>query len=121
MSVFLHTSTPFIILYFSVSVSTTTLLHLLLVGRLVYMSYRTRWKGAAATYASTYAMVIESAVPYAAISLVFLATYARHSDAQHAVLPVLSQVMVRPTSLDRYLARHSRSGFYRLSASTRNF
>ncbi|KAI0336056.1 hypothetical protein GY45DRAFT_1430231 [Cubamyces sp. BRFM 1775] len=93
MSVFLHTSTPFIILYFSVSVSTTTLLHLLLVGRLVYMSYRTRWKGAAATYASTYAMVIESAVPYAAISLVFLATYARHSDAQHAVLPVLSQVM----------------------------
>ncbi|KAH9890931.1 hypothetical protein C8Q73DRAFT_102024 [Cubamyces lactineus] len=93
MAIWHHTSTPFIILYFSISFSTTTLLHLLLVGRLVYMSSRSRWKGSAATYVSIYAMIIESAVPYAVIGLVFLATYAKRGNARHAVLPVLSQVM----------------------------
>ncbi|KAJ8481106.1 hypothetical protein ONZ51_g6227 [Trametes cubensis] len=106
MSILLHTSTPFMVLYFSISISTTTLLHILLVGRLAYMSYHSRWKGSAATYVSIYAMIIESAVPYAALSLVFLVTYVRHSDAQHAVLPVLSQVMcINPELLILRVAR----------------
>ncbi|KAJ8454764.1 hypothetical protein ONZ51_g12844 [Trametes cubensis] len=106
MGILHHTSTPFIALYISISISTTTLLHLLLVVRLVYMSYRSRWEGSAATYLSIYAMIIESAVPYAILSLIFLATYARHSDAQHAVLPILSQVMcINPEMLILRVAR----------------
>lgn len=56
-------------------------------------------------------MIIESAVPYAVIGLVFHATYAQHSNARHAVLPVLSQVMVRPASFDSHFIRHSRLDF----------
>ncbi|KAI0336057.1 hypothetical protein GY45DRAFT_1430232 [Cubamyces sp. BRFM 1775] len=101
-----HNHFPFIALNFSLTASVTTLLHLLLVGRLAYTSYRARWEGPAATYMSISSILIESAAPYVFVSLVFFAFYARGSDAQHAVLPVLSQVMcISPELLILRVAR----------------
>ena len=39
-------------------------------------------------------MLIESAAPYAIAAIVFIITYARNSNVQNLVLPVLAQIMV---------------------------
>ena len=51
----------------------------------------------AATYSSIASMLLESAVPYAVTGLIFIITYARNSNVQNIMLPILSQVMVRPS------------------------
>ncbi|KAJ8454765.1 hypothetical protein ONZ51_g12843 [Trametes cubensis] len=104
-----HITVPLILLYFSLAISLTALLHLFLVGRLMYMSYRatsTIGKEHAVTYISIYTMIIESAVPYTVTSLVFIACYARNSNAQNIVLPILSQVTcINPELLILRVAR----------------
>ncbi|EIW64900.1 uncharacterized protein TRAVEDRAFT_108702 [Trametes versicolor FP-101664 SS1] len=82
--------------YFSTSITLTTLLTLLLVGRLVYMSYRAKWYAGsqyAAAYVSVAAMLVETALPYAATGVVFIVCFARGSAAQNLVRPVLTQIM----------------------------
>ncbi|KAI0662596.1 hypothetical protein C8Q70DRAFT_570279 [Cubamyces menziesii] len=104
-----RTAVPFTLLYFSMAISLTTLLHLLLVVRLMYMSYRARrsvGREYAATYISIYTMIVESAAPYTVTCLVFIACYARNSNAQNVVLPILGQVMcINPELLILRVAR----------------
>ena len=95
------TTTNFAIIYWSLSISLNIILTLLLVGRLLYMSHNARRSLGdehAATYISVAAMLVESATPYAVTSLIFIITYARNSNVQNLVLPVLSQIMVRRSS-----------------------
>lgn len=90
--------TRFTIPYFSTSITLTTLLTLLLVGRLVYMSYRAKWYAGSqytTAYVSVAAMLVETALPYAATGVVFIVCFARGSAAQNLVRPVLTQIMVR--------------------------
>lgn len=84
--------------YFSISIALNVMLTLLLVARLFYMSYsarRTIGGEHGRTYISIAAMLLESATPYAVVGLLFIITYARDSNVQNLVLPVLSQIMVR--------------------------
>ena len=100
-SLWTHTTVQFSLPYFSVSISLNILLTLLLVGRLFYMSERAKraiGREHAATYSSIASMLIESAVPYAVTGLIFIITYARNSNVQNLVLPVLGQIMVRTPS-----------------------
>lgn len=96
-----HTTVQFTLPYFSLSISLNTLLTLLIVARLLYMSRRmgkTVGRQHAGTYTSVASMLIESAAPYTITGLIFIITYARNSNVQNLVLPVLSQIMVRPLS-----------------------
>ncbi|RDX57160.1 hypothetical protein OH76DRAFT_19488 [Lentinus brumalis] len=95
-SLWTHTTVQFSLPYFSISIALNILLTLLLVGRLFYMSERAKraiGREHAATYSSIASMLIESAVPYAVTGLIFIITYARNSNVQNLVLPVLSQIM----------------------------
>ncbi|KAI0336058.1 hypothetical protein GY45DRAFT_1350341 [Cubamyces sp. BRFM 1775] len=109
MDLWAHTTVSLYLVYLSLVISLTTLLHLLLVGRLMYMSYRARLtfgKEHATAYISIYTMIIESAVPYTVTSLVFIACYARKSNAQNIILPVLGQVTcINPELLILRVAR----------------
>lgn len=87
--------------YFSISIALNVLLTLLLVSRLFYMSVKARRTIGGEhgrTYISIAAMLLESAAPYAIVGLIFIITYARNSNVQNLVLPVLSQIMVRRPS-----------------------
>lgn len=67
----------------------------LIVGKLYMMRLRTRavlTSNHTKTYTSVAAMVIESAALYSFLALIFIITYARNSDIQNLVLPVLGQV-----------------------------
>ena len=104
-SLWTHTTVQFSLPYFSISISLNILLTLLLVGRLFYMSERAKraiGREHAATYSSIASMLLESAVPYAVTGLIFIITYARNSNVQNLVLPVLGQIMVRRVSLHLY-------------------
>ncbi|OJT15996.1 hypothetical protein TRAPUB_11721 [Trametes pubescens] len=88
--------TRFTVPYFSTSITLTSLLTSLLVGRLVYMGYRTKWYAGpqyTAAYVSVAAMLIETALPYAATGVLFIVCFARGSAAQNLVRPVLTQIM----------------------------
>ncbi|KAI0359767.1 hypothetical protein OH77DRAFT_1434208 [Trametes cingulata] len=90
------TTVQFLLPYFAISISLNVMLTLLLVGRLMYMSYRARQSlGAehARTYMSIAAMLVESAVPYAVTAIIFVITYAENSNVQNLLLPVLAQIM----------------------------
>ncbi len=96
-SLWTKTTVQFTLPYFSISIGLNILLTLLLVGRLLYISYNTRntiGKEHASTYISIASMLVESATPYAITGLIFIITYARNSNVQNLVLPVLSQIMV---------------------------
>lgn len=96
-SLWTTTTVQFALPYFSISISLNIILTLLLVARLLYMSYSTRktiGKELASTYISIASMLVESATPYAITGLIFIITYARKSNVQNLVLPVLSQIMV---------------------------
>lgn len=83
--------------YWSISIALNTLLTLLLVSRLLYMSYNARKALSddhGKPYISVAAMLLESAAPYTIIGLIYIVTYARNSQVQNLVLPILSQVMV---------------------------
>ncbi|KAI0649025.1 hypothetical protein C8Q79DRAFT_488197 [Trametes meyenii] len=91
-----QTTVQFSVPYFSISIGLNIMLTLLLVIRLLCMSsYIGRTIGPAhgKTYISVAAMLLESATPYAVTGLIFIITYARNSNVQNLVLPVLSQVM----------------------------
>ncbi|KAI0663838.1 hypothetical protein C8Q70DRAFT_953067 [Cubamyces menziesii] len=82
--------------YWSISIALNTLLTLLLVSRLLYMSYNARKALSddhGKPYISVAAMLLESAAPYAIVGLIYIITYARNSQVQNLVLPILSQVM----------------------------
>ncbi len=69
--------------YFSISIALNVMLTLLLVVRLLYMSYSARRAIGGEhgrTYISIAAMLLESATPYAAVGLLFIITYARDSN-----------------------------------------
>ena len=102
-SLWTHTTIQFSLPYFSISIALNTLLTLLLVGRLLYMSRkasRSLGQQHAATYISVASMLVESAAPYTITSLIFIITYARNSYVQNLVLPVLSQIMVSSVITD---------------------
>ena len=83
--------------YFAISIPLNVLLTLLLVVRLLRMSYdlrETLGKEHGAAYTSIASTLIESATPYAIAGLVFIITYGRDSNVQNLVLPVLAQIMV---------------------------
>ncbi|KAI0667416.1 hypothetical protein C8Q78DRAFT_378708 [Trametes maxima] len=82
--------------YFVFSISLNLMLTLLLVGRLLYMSHRTKKALGAehgAAYISIAAMLVESATPFAVTSVIFIITYAQNSNVQNLILPVLGQIM----------------------------
>ncbi|TBU51881.1 hypothetical protein BD310DRAFT_890234 [Dichomitus squalens] len=95
-SLWTSTTVQFTVPYFSISIGLNILLTLLLVGRLLYFGYNTRraiGSDHLAPYVSIATMLIESAAPYAITGLIFIVTYARNSNVQNLILPVLSQVM----------------------------
>ncbi|PIL35477.1 hypothetical protein GSI_02205 [Ganoderma sinense ZZ0214-1] len=97
-SLWTHTTVQFTLPYFAISISLNVMLTLLLVGRLLYMAYQARktiGRDHSEAYISIATMLVESAAPYAAAGLIFIVTYARNSNVQNLMLPVLSQIMPR--------------------------
>ncbi|TDL25354.1 hypothetical protein BD410DRAFT_636923 [Rickenella mellea] len=91
-----HTTTIFAIPYWSLSLSVNLLVTLMIVFRLIL--WRNKVKEMlgpehTGTYTSVAAMLIESAAPYSTVGLIYIICYARKSNFQHLVLPVLAQVM----------------------------
>lgn len=81
--------------YWSISTGLNVLVTILIVGRLFVIRRRTRAalsNSHSRTYTSIAAMLIESAALYTSVALIFIVTYARNSDIQNLVLPVLGQV-----------------------------
>lgn len=69
----------------------------LLVTRLLYMRYKiTKALGSrhGRTYTSVVSMLLESAVPYGIISIIFLVLYTLQSTAALLFIPLLTQVQV---------------------------
>ncbi|KAI1796912.1 hypothetical protein LXA43DRAFT_1089441 [Ganoderma leucocontextum] len=95
-SLWTNTTVQFTVPYFSISIGLNILLTLLLVGRLLYMGYHARQtigKDHSQMYISIATMLVESAAPYAITGLMFIITYARNSNVQNLILPVLGQIM----------------------------
>lgn len=89
------TSTNFAIPYWSISIGLNVLVTTMIVGRLYFIRRRTRAvlsNTHSRTYTSIASMLIESAALYTCTALVFLVTYARASNVQNLVLPLLGQV-----------------------------
>lgn len=94
-SLWTKTAVNFAIPYWSISASLNILVTLLIVGRLFYIRQRTRAvlsTSHSRTYTSIAAMLVESAALYSATALLFIITYARNSNVQNIVLPLLGQV-----------------------------
>ncbi|GJJ06896.1 hypothetical protein Clacol_001092 [Clathrus columnatus] len=93
---FASTSINFALTYWSISIATTLLLTVLIVGRLLIMRYRLRkvmsTDDRSSPYTSLSAMLIESAFIYAVTALIFIITFAKNNPVQNLVLPVLGQV-----------------------------
>lgn len=93
---FASTSVNFALTYWSISIATTLLLTILIVGRLLVMRYKLRKVLSAddrnSPYTSLSAMLIESAFLYAVTALIFIITFAKNNPVQNLVLPVLGQV-----------------------------
>ena len=92
------------IAYLSMSIALNLILTILIVGRLLYLSRSVKailGESHAKTYTSVAAMMIESAAPLSLTSIVFIITYGLDSNVQNLVLPILSQVLVRVTSVSR--------------------
>ena len=109
-SLWTDTTVQFAVPYFSVSIGLNILLTLLLVSRLLYMGYyvgRTIGKDHSQTYISIATMLVESAAPYAITGLMFIITYARNSNVQNLILPVLGQIMVSPHPPCMHVGRDS--------------
>lgn len=89
------TTVNFGIPYWSISVGLNILVTSLIVARLYLMRRRTRavlTSNHTKTYTSVASMLIESAALYSFLALVFIITYARNSNVQNLVLPVLGQI-----------------------------
>lgn len=100
-SLWTSTTVQFSLPYFAISIALNVMLTLLLVSRLLYMSHqakKTIGMEHGDAYISVASMLIQSATQYAITGLVFIITYARNSNVQNLILPVLSQIMVRSGS-----------------------
>jgi len=89
------TTVNFGIPYWSISTSLNIIVTLLIVGRLMFIRQRTRAvlsTNHSRTYTSIAAMLVESAALYSITALLFIITYARNSNLQNLLLPVLGQV-----------------------------
>ncbi|KAI5119328.1 hypothetical protein M0805_000558 [Coniferiporia weirii] len=89
------TAVNFGIPYWSISAGLNVLVTSLIVARLFLIRARTRAVLSthhARTYTSVAAMLVESAALYSATALLFVVTYAKNSQVQNLVLPVLGQV-----------------------------
>ncbi|EJD06440.1 uncharacterized protein FOMMEDRAFT_102223 [Fomitiporia mediterranea MF3/22] len=89
------TTVNFGIPYWSISASLNILVTSLIVGKLFLIRRRTRAVLSthhSRTYTSVAAMLVESAALYSITALIFIVTYARNSNVQNLVLPVLGQV-----------------------------
>ncbi|THG95480.1 hypothetical protein EW026_g6185 [Hermanssonia centrifuga] len=91
-------SISFLLPYLSISISLTIILTLLIVGRLLYTTRLVKTamgEDHAKMYTSTAALIVESAAPYAFTSILFIIVFARGSNVQNLILPILAQVMLR--------------------------
>lgn len=89
------TTVNFGIPYWSISAGLNILVTLLIVARLMLIRKRTRAilsSSHSRTYTSVAAMLVESAALYSLTVLLFIITYARGSNVQNLVLPLLGQV-----------------------------
>ncbi|PSS05386.1 hypothetical protein PHLCEN_2v3875 [Hermanssonia centrifuga] len=89
-------SISFLLPYLSISISLTIILTLLIVGRLLYTTRLVKTamgEDHAKMYTSTAALIVESAAPYAFTSILFIIVFARGSNVQNLILPILAQVM----------------------------
>ncbi|TFK55495.1 hypothetical protein OE88DRAFT_626895 [Heliocybe sulcata] len=81
--------------FWSLGMALNLLLTVLLVSRLLYMRHRittTLGNEYGETYTSIAAMVVESALPYALVSLVFVILYGMQNTAANLFIPLLAQV-----------------------------
>jgi len=91
-----HTTVQFAVPYWSMTIAINATMTLAIAYRLMSMRRRvTTMLGAehARTYTSVVAMIVESAAVYSVTGLVFIICYARKSNVQNLVLPILDQVV----------------------------
>lgn len=89
------TTLNFGIPYWSISAGLNILVTSLIVARLFAIRRRTKAVLSAShskTYTSIAAMLVESAALYSVTALIFIVTYARNSNVQNLILPLLGQV-----------------------------
>ena len=89
------TTLNFGIPYWAISIGLNVLVTSMIVARLFMIRRRTSAVLSAnhtKTYTSVAAMLVESAALYSITALIFIITYARNSNIQNLVLPVLGQV-----------------------------
>jgi hypothetical protein len=89
------TAVNFAVPYWSISAGLNILVTILIVARLMVIRARTRAvlsSNHSRTYTSVAAMLVESAALYSLTVMLFIITYARGSNVQNLVLPVLGQV-----------------------------
>jgi len=82
----------------SMSVTTTILVTILIVSRLLLMRYRIRkvmGPEHESPYVSISAMLIESALLYSTVGLIFIISFAKNNAAANLFLPLIGQVQVQ--------------------------
>jgi len=95
-SLWSQSAVSFAVPYWSLSISLNILVTIGIVYRLISMMKKVRTalsKSHAKMYTSISAMVIESAALYSITGMIFIICYARLSNVQNIVLPILGQVM----------------------------
>lgn len=97
-SLWTHTTYNFAVPYWSLSTAVNIVLTFLIVLRLLLA--RNQLKAVfgaeyAQNYTSLIAIIIESAAIYSVTSIIYLIAFARNSNVQNLVIPVLGQVMVK--------------------------
>ncbi|TDL20992.1 hypothetical protein BD410DRAFT_790366 [Rickenella mellea] len=90
-SLFAHTTAPFAMASWLLAFLLNLFVTSMIIFRLVMLRRKT--KGLTEPYTSVVAMIIESAAPYSFMELFYVICYARNSNIQNLVLPVLRQVM----------------------------
>lgn len=97
-SLWSQTAVAFAVPYWSLSIALNILVTLIIVYRLLSLTKQVKMAlspSHARTYTSISAMIIESAALYSITGMIFIICYARNSNVQNIVLPILGQVMVR--------------------------
>ncbi|KJA26457.1 hypothetical protein HYPSUDRAFT_36170 [Hypholoma sublateritium FD-334 SS-4] len=110
-SIWAHTTLNFSLPYFAILMGLNILLTGLLVTRLLYMRYKiTKALGSrhGRTYTSVVSMLLESAVPYGIISIIFLVLYTLRSTAALLFIPLLTQIQVQCMSTTLIIMRVAR-------------
>ena len=94
---FSSSTVNFALAYWASSITTTLLLTILIVGKLMY----TRWglnrvlgRGRPGPYLTVSAMLIESALLHSLCALAFIILYAKNDPFQNIFFPILGQAQV---------------------------